>query len=109
MSLQFINHPISPIERDAQHDDWVVIEDQNGSVACRWYRYRSSTNEQAKAVAAAQEMNNKAEELGIKTRYHAVPESMLVMCHQLLVYHREGTQVDWRPETLLPEDYYVQL
>ena len=105
MSLQIRNHP----KTSAEQDDWVVIEDQNGSVACRWYRYSATEHSLYQAKAAALQMNNRAKELGITTRYHAVPESMLVMCHQLLIYHREGTQVDWRPDSLLPEDYYVQL
>jgi hypothetical protein len=86
---------------DGEH--WVVIDDRYGKVAS-WRRDR-----QAKAEEDADAKNDRAQSLGIVTRYYAVPESMLVIVHQLLLYHRECAEIDWRPASLLPEDYYLQL
>ena len=107
MSFHFINQHVEAGEHNAERDDWVVIEDQNGGVT--WRARYAEKDDRAAAEQTAHSMNQRARSLDIKTRYHAVPESMIVVMHQLSIYHREGTDVDWRPDMLLPEDYYLQL
>lgn len=87
----------------AKHDNWVVIEDQHGRLASPFW---GGVAREA-AEKEADRKNTQAISLGIRTRYHALPDSQVQVAQALILCRRLGTDIDWRPTDLLPEDYYV--
>jgi hypothetical protein len=95
----------SLFDYDLENEDlvWTVVLESTRQTI---HQYRRETTLDA-AQRDAAERNVRAINLGVAARYRAVPAEQITVFMQLLEYHRDQVQADWRPDHLTAEDYFA--